>query len=99
MGGAEQSDYSRPTDRYVLAIGGEEISYSLQSRTCCFKKERKGEKKPMTPPLQGEEQCKELCVPAAAGSLPYQGVSQSNPLLYRAWQGSKELALGCTSRK
>lgn len=70
----------------------------LTKQNMLLQKREEGKKKPITPPLQGEEQCKELCVPTAAGSLPYQGVSQSTPLLYRALQGSKESALGGTSR-
>lgn len=84
MGGVEQSDccYSRPTDTRVLAIGAlyvEEKKSVIPYKAEHAASKREEEKKPIVPPLRGEKQRMELSVPAAAGSPPHRGVSQSTP--------------------
>lgn len=86
MGGTEQSDwcYSRPTDTrpsYRCTVcGGEEIGYSLQSRTRCFKKERK--KKTSSPPLCKERNSAWSRVsPRPWGARPTEGSPSLPPAL------------------
>lgn len=103
MGGTEQSDYSRPTDSHVLATGalcaGKKWVIPYKAEHVASKQRGKEQKSPSHPLCEERNSARSCMSPQPRGACPTKGSPSLTPLLYRALQGSKESALGCTSRK